>query len=78
MRGENDVGVTEVCGGEYATSVHRGPFDRLGETYAWLALDFMPREKRSMRSAPCVEIYLTPPERTPPAEVITEVLVPVR
>ena len=52
VRGEGDVGVTEVCGGEYATAVHRGPFDRLAETYAWLALDFMPREGRSMRKAP--------------------------
>src|SRR5688572_16385650 len=26
---------------------------------------------RSMRKAPCVEIYLTPPERTPPAELLT-------
>ena len=75
---EGDVGVTEVCGGEYATAVHRGPFDRLAETYGWLALDFMPREGRSMRKAPCVEIYLTPPERTPPAELLTEVLVPIR
>jgi AraC family transcriptional regulator len=78
VRGEGDVGVTEVCGGEYATAVHRGPFYRLAETYEWLALDFMPREGRSMRKAPCVEIYLTPPERTPPAELLTEVLVPVR
>jgi AraC family transcriptional regulator len=78
VRGESDVGVTEVCGGEYATAVHRGPFDRLAETYTWLVLDFMPREGRSMRKAPCIEIYLTPPERTPPAELLTEVLVPVR
>jgi AraC family transcriptional regulator len=33
---------------------------------------------RAMRKAPCVEIYLTPPERTPPAELLTEVLVPIR
>jgi AraC family transcriptional regulator len=58
--------------------VHRGPFDRLAETYAWLALDFMPREGRSMRKAPCLEIYLTPPKRTPPSELLREVLVPVR
>jgi AraC family transcriptional regulator len=70
--------VTDVCGGEYASTVHRGSFDRLAETYAWLALDFMSREGRSMRKAPCVEIYLTPPERTAPDELITEVLVPVR
>jgi AraC family transcriptional regulator len=78
VRGESDVGVTGVCGGEYATAVHRGPFDRLAETYAWLALDFMPREGRSMRKAPCVEMYLTPPERTRLADLFTEVLVPVR
>jgi AraC family transcriptional regulator len=78
VRAEGDIGVTEVGGGEYASAVHRGPFDRLAETYGWLALDFMPREGRSMRKAPCVEIYLTPPERTPPAELLTEVLIPVR
>jgi AraC family transcriptional regulator len=78
VRGEGDVGVTEVGGGEYATAIHHGPFDRLAETYAWLTLDFMPRERRSMRSAPCVEIYLTSPERTSPADLLTEVLVPVR
>lgn len=75
---EGDVGVTEVGGGEYATAVHRGPFDRLAETYEWLAGDFMPREGRSMRKAPCVEIYLTPPERTAPPDLLTEVLVPLR
>jgi AraC family transcriptional regulator len=78
VRGESDVGVTTVCGGEYATAVHRGPFDRLGETYAWLTVDYMPRERRSMRKAPCIEIYLTPPERTQPGELLTEVLIPVR
>ena len=78
VRGEGDVGVTEIGGGEYATAVHRGPFDRLAETYAWLALEFMQREGRSMRMSPCIEIYLTPPEQTPPDELITEVLVPVR
>jgi AraC family transcriptional regulator len=77
VRGEGDVGVTEVCGGAYATAVHRGPFERLAETYAWLALDFMPREGGSMRTAPCIEIDLTPPERAPPAELLTEVLVPI-
>jgi AraC family transcriptional regulator len=78
IHAEGDIGVTEVCGGEYASAVHRGPFERLAETYAWLALDFMPREGRSMRKAPCVEIYLTPPERTAPDELLTDVLVPVR
>ena len=78
VRGEGDVGVTEVCGGDYASAVHRGPFDRLAETYAWLARDFIPREGRSMRKAPFVEIYFTPPERTQPAELLTEVLIPVR
>ena len=78
VRAEGEIGVPDVCGGEFATAVHRGPFERLAETYAWLAREFMPREGRSMRKAPCVEIYLTPPERTPAADLLTEVLVPVR
>jgi len=41
---------------EYATAVHRGPFDRLAETYRWLALDFMPPVRQvSMRALPINE-----------------------
>jgi hypothetical protein len=52
VRGEGDIGATEVCGGEYATAVHRGPFDRLAETYAWLGPDFKIRNADEKSDAP--------------------------
>lgn len=77
VRPEGEIGVQEVAGGAYATAVHRGPFERLGETYGWIAISFIPASGYRMRSAPFLELYLTPPERTPPEELLTEVFVPV-
>ena len=77
VRPEGEIGVQDVAGGAYATAVHRGPFERLAETYGWIALSFIPESGYRMRSAPFLELYLTPPERTPPEELLTEVFVPV-
>ena len=62
----------------YATALHRGSFDGLAATYAWLACEFIPREGRTIRKAPALEMYLTQPDRTPPADQLTEVMIPVR
>jgi len=61
LGGENPRGHGGRCArgaamSEYATAVHRGPFDRLAETYGWLALDFMPPVRQvSMRALPINE-----------------------
>jgi AraC family transcriptional regulator len=77
VRPEGEIGVQDVAGGAYACAVHRGPFERLAETYVWIAASFIPEAGYRMRRAPFLELYLTPPERTPPEELLTEVFVPV-
>jgi AraC family transcriptional regulator len=77
-RPANDIAIRELPGGMYATALHRGSFDGLAATYAWLAREFVPREGRTIRKAPALEMYLTQPDRTPPADQLTEVMIPVR
>jgi AraC family transcriptional regulator len=75
-RGEGDVGVQTLLGGRYAAAVHQGSFTTLEQTYMWLARVFLPRERLTLRRAPAVEIYLTPPDVNG-TDGITEVLLPV-
>ena len=52
-----------IIGNENTVSARLEELSAAGVT-EFVAGEFMPREGRSMRKAPCVEIYLTPPERT--------------
>jgi AraC family transcriptional regulator len=45
--GEGEVGIQTLGGGEYAGVTHRGPFEKLADTYGWLACDFLPRIARA-------------------------------
>jgi len=71
------VGVQTVAGGDYAVTTHFGPYARLGETYAQVLGQWLPRSGRTLRSTPCFEIYLNSPENTEPAELLTDIHVPL-
>ena len=77
VQGEGDIGVQEVGGGEYAITTHRGPYERLAQTYARLCGEWLPKSGREVRSAPSLEFYRNSPETTPPEDLITEVHVPL-
>jgi AraC family transcriptional regulator len=72
---EGEVGVTTIGDGEYAVTVHHGPYEKLGETYAALCGEWVPRSGRELRAAPCLEFYLNDPESTESEELLTEVCV---
>jgi AraC family transcriptional regulator len=74
---EGEVGVQEIGGGEYAVTTHRGPYEKLNETYATLCGQWMPAHGRELGSAPCFEIYRNDPNSTPPEDLITDVYVPL-
>jgi AraC family transcriptional regulator len=74
---EGDVGVQVICGGEYATTTHIGPYEKLGETYAKLMGEWLPRSGRELKSAPCFEVYLNDPGSTAPEDLLTEIHVPL-
>lgn len=77
VEGEGDVVILEVGGGEYASALHKGAYQRLNETFAQLCGVWGPQSGREFRNAPSIEVYLNDPDRTPEEELLTEVLVPL-
>jgi AraC family transcriptional regulator len=73
----DDIGVQTIPGGEYAVTTHFGPYDRLGDTYARLFGQWLPRSGRQPASTPCFEVYLNSPENTAPQDLITDIYTPL-
>jgi AraC family transcriptional regulator len=73
FRPEGDLGVQTIAGGEYAVTTHFGPYEKLGETYAKLMGQWLPRSGRALQSAPCFDLYLTDPEGTAPEDLVTDI-----
>ncbi len=74
---EGQIGVQEIAGGEYAVTTHHGPYQSLGETYAKLCGEWLPRSGRVLRAAPGFEVYLNSPEGTEPDELLTDIYMPL-
>lgn len=70
------VGVKQVAESEVASTMHVGPYDKLGEVwgalFAWLS------QNEYEVAGPGEETYLTDPATTPPEELLTEVRFPVK
>jgi AraC family transcriptional regulator len=73
----NDIGVQTIPGGEFAIVTHIGPYNKLGKTYAKLFGRWLPQSGRELRSQPCLEFYLNDPQSTEPAELLTDIYVPL-
>ncbi|MEA2064643.1 MAG: AraC family transcriptional regulator [Gemmatimonadota bacterium] len=78
VKGEGEVGIQEVVGGEYAIITHLGPYSELNKTYSSLYGQWLPQSGYECREAPCYEMYLNNPENTPEKDLLTEICVPVR
>ncbi len=74
---EGEIGTQWIGGGDYAVTVHKGPFERLADTYARLCGEWIPAQGREIKAAPGIEKYLNDPNRTPPEELLVEVRVPL-
>lgn len=74
---DTDGFITEIPGGEYATVVHKGPYELLERTYMWLYGEWLPKSGREASPKPCHEVYLNSPQSTPPEELLTEINVPL-
>jgi len=72
---QGDIGVQIIPGGDYAVLTHFGPYDKLGESYARLLGQWLPRSGRTLGSTPCFEVYLNSPENTEPEDLVTDLYV---
>ncbi|WP_127076094.1 AraC family transcriptional regulator [Rhodomicrobium lacus] len=66
-----------IEGGDYAMLRHVGPYSDLHKAYGWLYRTGLPSLGRPVSDAPCFEDYVNDPKKTPPAELITDIYVPL-
>ena len=77
FKATGDIGVQDISGGQYAIVTHRGPYDTLEETYRQLFREWVPTSGRELSSAPCFEVYHNDPSTTRPADLVTDIYVPL-
>ncbi|QCI63488.1 AraC family transcriptional regulator [Phreatobacter stygius] len=75
---EPPVEMTEIAGGSYAVLRHKGPYATMKSAYQWLYGDWLVNSGREAADAPCFEDYLNSPRDTAPAELLTDIYLPLR
>ena len=70
--------VVEIGGGDCAVVRHRGPYADMRAAYLWLFGTWLPQSGREPAEAPVFEEYLNNPRDTPPAELLTELCLPLK
>ena len=64
--------------GRYAVVLHIGPFAELGRAYGWLYGEWLAGSGEETADAPCLEEYLNDPRIVRPADLRTEIWLPLR
>jgi len=77
FEGEGEIGIQILAGGDYAVTLHAGPYQKLGDTYAALFGQWFAPTTHEPGDSPCLEFYLNDPENTPPEDLLTEICVPI-
>jgi AraC family transcriptional regulator len=74
---EGEIGVREIPGGLFASTVHKGPMEMLEKTYARLCGEWIPQAGYRFGNGSALEFYLTDMNTTKPEDQLTEICVPV-
>jgi len=77
VRAEGTIGIQEIAAGDYAIARHRGPYDRISETYARMCGEWLPSSGRELATAPALEFYLNAPQTTRPEDLLTDACLPL-
>jgi AraC family transcriptional regulator len=68
---------TELGGGDYAVLRHRGPYADMKAAYDWLYGEWLPRSGRVPGLGPNLEEYLNSPRDTRPADLLSDIYLPL-
>ncbi|KQR76545.1 AraC family transcriptional regulator [Burkholderia sp. Leaf177] len=71
------VSLTHVRGGQYAVLRHKGPYSDMRAAYEWLYGAWLTQSGREAADAPAFEAYLNNPKETAPADLLTEICLPL-
>jgi AraC family transcriptional regulator len=70
--------LTNLEGGSYATTRFTGPYEDLAPVWTQLTEHVEGTMRKKIRDTPAFEVYVNDPEDTPPAQLVTELYMPVR
>jgi len=72
-------GMTEqrIPAGEYASTVHIGPYEQLGDVWARFMGEWLPASGRRMNGGASYEVYYNTPMDTPKDKLRTEIRIPL-
>ena len=77
VKPKGDIGVTTLPAGEYASTIHLGPYNTLNDSYAALCGQWLPTSGRELAPKPSIERYLNNPNKTPPEKLETRIYMPL-
>ena len=76
VKGNRQVRAYDLSGGKMVHAIHRGPYAECEPTYlklfAWIA------ERNLTIAGPVREVYVNDPREVKPAEILTEIYIPVQ
>jgi AraC family transcriptional regulator len=68
---------TAIAGGSYGVLRHKGPYADMRAAYQWLYGTWLLQSGREIADRPILEEYLNDPRDTPPAELLTDICLPL-
>jgi len=74
---EAPVEKTVISGGRYAVLTHKGPYADMQAAYDWFFGEWLPQSGKEAANAPVFEEYLNNPRDTAPADLVTEIYMPL-
>jgi AraC family transcriptional regulator len=75
---EGEIGTQVIPGGEYAVVTHRGPYEKLPETYIYLYGEWLPQSGREPAESPGFQLHHNTPPETAPDDLVTDIYVPLK
>ena len=72
------ISTDKLGAGRYAVYTHRGSYDGISEAYKRLFGSWLPQSGEVVDDRPCMEIYRNTPLDTAPAELLTDLCLPLR
>jgi effector-binding domain-containing protein len=76
LPGRGDIQASEIAGGKAATCIHVGPYSEVGPAYETLSQWI--KENGYDATGVAYEMYLNDPQQTPPQELKTQIVLPLR
>lgn len=78
VKPEGELGVQTIAGGKYAAFLHKGPYTGLHELYRKIYAQWLPQSGMTLRDNTCFEKYLNDASKVKPAELLTEIYIPLQ